>query len=483
MSKKVRNKATYTETDGDHGPNVSIRPTKSFFVNMFTRDIELADAILDLLDNCVDGILRSSPEEKLETAKPYSGKKAEIVLSEDNFIISDNCGGIPWAKRKYAFQIGTLPNQEKEKLPTVGTYGIGMKRAIFKLGREAQVSSQREDKSFEVMISPDWMKDESTWDVPIETVPFRGDESGTVIRVKKLNSESRERFGDKSFLFELRERIATHYAFILDKGFSVSVNDELIKPKPTRLRFEESFEKSKTLIRPFIYQDTIGGVQVFLAVGFTAPISDEDDIRAYAEGDSYSTLKAGWTVVCNDRAVVYCDRTELTGWGEAGVPKYHTQFIAISGIVEFWSDDASLLPTTTTKRGIDASSLLYLRVKNKMREGLKLFTDFTNKWKSKEISQVAKNRINIAESLSMSVLQGRVKARTIELRKIAGGGSQLKPKLPVPDSLRTTTKRISFNLENEDIQLVSRFLFGDDGIDPSEVVEKCFDIQRDKARQ
>ena len=31
-------------------------PTKAFFVRMLTRDIELADAILDLLDNCVDGV-------------------------------------------------------------------------------------------------------------------------------------------------------------------------------------------------------------------------------------------------------------------------------------------------------------------------------------------------------------------------------------------------------------------------------------------
>ena len=68
-------------------------------------------------------------------------------------------------------------------------------------------------------------------------------------------------------------------------------------------------------------------------------------------------MDAGWTIICNDRAVLYCDRTELTGWGEAGVPRYHTQFIAISGIVEFQSNDPAKLPTTTTKRGIDASSL------------------------------------------------------------------------------------------------------------------------------
>ena len=50
-------------------------PTKQFFVNMLTRDIELQDAILDLLDNCVDGILRS---QKIDSAAPgpYDGFEA-----------------------------------------------------------------------------------------------------------------------------------------------------------------------------------------------------------------------------------------------------------------------------------------------------------------------------------------------------------------------------------------------------------------------
>jgi len=35
-------------------------PTKLFFVSMLTRDINLVDAILDLVDNCLDGALRVS---------------------------------------------------------------------------------------------------------------------------------------------------------------------------------------------------------------------------------------------------------------------------------------------------------------------------------------------------------------------------------------------------------------------------------------
>lgn len=61
---------------------------------MLTRDIELEDAILDLLDNCVDGIQRISKHEEPST-EPYKNFWAKITFSNDYFRIEDNCGGIP----------------------------------------------------------------------------------------------------------------------------------------------------------------------------------------------------------------------------------------------------------------------------------------------------------------------------------------------------------------------------------------------------
>ena len=50
---------------------VDASPVESFFVHMLTRDIDLEDAILDLLDNCVDGILRSHGA--ANNSRPYQG--------------------------------------------------------------------------------------------------------------------------------------------------------------------------------------------------------------------------------------------------------------------------------------------------------------------------------------------------------------------------------------------------------------------------
>ena len=114
---------------------VDSSPTKEFFVEMLTRDIDLTDAILDLLDNCLDGVLRKRGSMDIKRDDfDYSGFEANITIEKDCFIIQDNCGGISKSIAiNSAFRMGRDSTKVlDENLPTVGIYGIGMKRAIFK---------------------------------------------------------------------------------------------------------------------------------------------------------------------------------------------------------------------------------------------------------------------------------------------------------------------------------------------------------------
>ena len=131
--------------------SVPARPVKTFFVSMLTRDIALEEAILDLLDNCVDGILRIGAG---EADRPYDGYWASIDFDADSFVIEDNCGGIPETLLNYAFRLGRAPDYPKDEEPrgAVGVYGIGMKRAIFKMGESCVISTQHKTVSCEVHI-------------------------------------------------------------------------------------------------------------------------------------------------------------------------------------------------------------------------------------------------------------------------------------------------------------------------------------------
>ena len=76
----------------------------------------------------------------------------EISFSKDSFMISDNCGGIPWSLHDYAFRMGRASDRPSHVPGGVGVYGIGMKRAIFKMGEHCLVSTQNADNRYEVEV-------------------------------------------------------------------------------------------------------------------------------------------------------------------------------------------------------------------------------------------------------------------------------------------------------------------------------------------
>jgi hypothetical protein len=460
---------------------VDASPVKSFFVTMLTRDIQLSDAILDLLDNSVDGILRSK-KGKVSDDKPYHGFVAEIEFDSDSFLIRDNCGGIPWSLHDYAFRMGRADPNRDTGLPTVGTYGIGMKRALFKMGEQCLITTQNGKDNYIVEISPAWIKDEDKWDIPVKADNTKMKEDGTEILIKQLHGGIASQFGKdyEAFAADLTRKIASHYAFIIDKGLTVKINGKVVVPKPTKLVFAK--DNGKQAIRPFLYRTDYDGVNVFLAVGFTRPIPSQESVIDEQQERKYSSLDAGWTILCNDRAVLYCDKTELTGWGEAGVPGYHTQFTAISGIVEFVSNDASKLPTTTSKRGIDASSTLYLKVKNKMREGMAIFTDYTNKWKGR--TDEAKAHMEDAPAIPLTALKER--SEKLQFTKVGSKthpGEQYKPKLPIPVDRERNIAPIHFRKPVNEVEILAEYLFDDVRKAPSKVGEKCFDEMLKEAKK
>lgn len=464
---------------------ISAHPVKSFFVHMLTRDIELADAILDLLDNCVDGVQRSETKSNLKKKRPYKKYWARINISQKEFSIKDNCGGIPWELHEYAFRMGRLRKDLDKGRRMIGTYGIGMKRAIFKIGTDCTIETHAKDASYRVKITPEWMKDETTWDLEPEEIEA-AENRGTLVRIRSLYDTVSRNLKSEKFKEVFYESIATHYAYIIRKGFTVFLNGREVKPKHIRLLFSDTGDAAaaRDEIRPFIYETTHQGVDVFLAVGFTRDIPSkaeaDDSFENYKE--RYSSADAGWTIVCNDRTVAYCDKTALTGWGVSGVPQYHMQFIAISGIVSFSSEDADLLPMTTTKRGINAQSEIYLHVRDKMIEGMKIFTNYTNVWKRKEL--VAESRKRFRETSELQPDDLRRKAAKLKMSTTRGflPGKQFKPVLPRP-ATKKTTERISFTRPVKEVRIVSKYLFDVPNKKPSEVGGECFRVILEEAQE
>jgi len=194
--------------------SANFTPTKRFFVEMLTRDIELEDAILDLLDNCLDGVARSQKKDPSEI--DYHGYKAEINFDKRSFSITDNCGGIPKDSAEYAFRMGRPHDAPDEHLATVGVYGIGMKRSIFKIGRNCEIATHHDnDDGFMLNINEDWLDDDLNWRLPMQQLLLPDIEHGTRIKISRILPSVSNEFKTTAFQTSLINKIIYAYSYIV----------------------------------------------------------------------------------------------------------------------------------------------------------------------------------------------------------------------------------------------------------------------------
>lgn len=367
-------------------------PTKGFFVRMLTRDISLDDCILDLVDNSIDGAWELSGDKpSLSLSNALSGFQIDIVIAEDRFVVQDNCGGITLDQATtYAFTFGRDEEEadveETEAAAaaadepeagkgheqfSVGVYGIGMKRAIFKIGRNISIRSTYRSEgvpaSFEVPIHvPTWLTDNNTpWDFPIvaaEDLPA----PGVRIEVTDLAQETAARFRAPTFTASLRQVLGRDYMLPLMHGLKISVNGSPVAGRAPVMREGDDFAPMRDT-----YQD--GGVTVEVLAGMAFPPPDE----LSPDDSDKSEADAGWYVLCNGRVIVAADTSSVTGWG-VDVPRWHNQYNGFFGMVLFTAVDTVLLPMTTTKRGVDVSSEVYLRARARMMIPARAWIDYTN---------------------------------------------------------------------------------------------------------
>jgi hypothetical protein len=188
-------------------------PAKEFFIRMITRDIDLDDCILDLLDNSLDGAKRvrnSAPAAEL-TSKEFARLYIKIIMSKQRFSIVDNCGGISIDDAKnYAFHFGRRSDEQRDAPESIGIYGIGMKRAMFKIGTNIKICSSTTKESFEVDINvPVWEKDPK-WKFDLEPGrPLK--KAGTEIAITGPPPPVAADLADVAFANRLRETIARDY--------------------------------------------------------------------------------------------------------------------------------------------------------------------------------------------------------------------------------------------------------------------------------
>jgi hypothetical protein len=364
------------------GARINASPTKAFFIYMLTRDVPLNRAMIDLVDNSVDGARR------MRGNTSYSGLWVRLELKPTHFKIADNCGGIPVnIARDYAFRFGR-PFDAPQETHSIGQFGVGMKRIFFKLGQKFAVESATPTSRFTVNEdvedwkarhdtggAEDWHFDFKTLEEGI-TVPL--DQQGTIIQITSLHPSVAQSFAEDSFIRKVWQEIAVAHAISMDNGLEITLNGVPLRHDPLNLL-------SSDVIQP-----------AHVDLSFTDLGPKPVAVKLYAGVAARSKEEGGWYVFCNGRMVLRADQTNLTVWSEGErVPKYHADFARFRGLAYFDSDDASLLPWTTTKTGVDFDSTVYRAARQQMIEMTRSVLDFLRKLeeerKNHETGEIADN--------------------------------------------------------------------------------------------
>jgi hypothetical protein len=423
-------------------------PTKELFIRTLVKDIPLNRAILDLIDNSVDSARELRRNEK------YHGLWIHIEMSGSQFKIRDNCKGIPVKEAvRYAFRFGAAKG--KHQVPhSVGQFGVGMKRALFKMGRHFIVESATGHSRFIVEEDvDDWTsrKRDRDWSFSLKKeshLPNISDsQTGTAITVSELLEDVQREFETALFVNALCREIAVVHQFSLTKGLEIKVNDTRVTGEPASLKFSK-------LVRPGYIGFSENGAKQKVKVEMYAGVSDFD------------ARSAGWYVYCNKRLVLKADQTKTTCWGEGSgkkriIPQYHPQFAYFRGYLYLDCKNASRLPWNTTKTGLDEDSRVYKDVRQEMIPLMRGVINWLNDLKeekdrkpNQEETLELERAINEASEAELAIVRK-------ELRPKKSGKIWSAPFVgPEPKDVRELTKMItiSYKKPEEEVDQVKEVL-------------------------
>ncbi len=364
---------------------VEAEPERALFVEMLTRDIELIPAIMDLLDNSIDGARAHTSD-----SQPATDFWIDLKVSADEFEVHDNCGGIDLdVARQYAFRFGR-PSAYKGTKRSVGQFGVGMKRALFKIGDKFSIESRAVDTRFKMIVNvPVWMNDpDPIWTFKMASAErgYASEEHGrgTKIRVTELHTSVKEDLADGTFLSLLREQIRFRHQGALAEGISISLNGEQLEGLSSELLSGANFQPIK---RSFVVNSEHGDVAVTIIAGITT-LERRDVGRDDGDAENFrGGGEAGWWIFCNDRLLLMRERTRLTGWGE-NLPNYHPQYRQFRGYAYLSAAETAALPWNTTKTGIDEESRVWRQVQSQLKVAGSEVVSVINRLKSEERTAV-----------------------------------------------------------------------------------------------
>lgn len=315
-------------------------PSKETYTSL-KSDVDLELALQELIDNAIDAWERHS-----ERAEPMAiDIDADVDGHGPALLIRDDAGGVRQEEAQILFALGRTA---KSDVPgTIGTFGLGAKKALVNLGLPFTIASwhEAEEIGWEYTITREWLDDDQNWEVPIE----RSEDLNpgeTEIRIHDLGYD-----WDSQTVDEIRSRLEDTYNLLLDDSLHTQTYDLEIRIDGTPI---EPQGLPDWTYSPFdgIFPRRFENIELDLET-VDEPISLHITVGLLRKKDSQD---AGTDIYCQNRKVITAARDEVGGYGSGrnllGNFTVHQERLKV--LVELETEgDASNLPWDTQKSSIN----------------------------------------------------------------------------------------------------------------------------------
>ena len=326
------------------GRTIPTSPEKDIF-DTLVADISYEDAICELIDNAIDSAHRRENSDSVRIDVTYTTSPEEE--HDTKLSVKDNGGGI---ERENLPILTKLSSSKTADLDTsIGTYGVGVKRACAKLGADALLLSRHQDSdvAYGFKIPAEWY-DEDDWrdfgEVQDDSLST-GSTEVTIYNISYgFNTESLENHISRTYDKYLRGETT-------ELNVSIYVNDNKVEP-PSEVNWSYTpfdFHPRRYPDIPIMPEEHDMKEPVYLTITV--------GILRGSDGEN----EPGTDVYCQGRKVVHADQGRKGGHVRQYLREWSNDKGRFKIVLEFETEGENKhLPWTSTKADIDVSSLVYM---------------------------------------------------------------------------------------------------------------------------
>lgn len=336
----------------------------SFLAATLTTDIELTDAIFDLIDNSIDSARNSITngtftKDMHGLPADYSGYRIKIRLGSNSISVSDNCTGFDEESlAKNTLYVGGRSNH----LFGIGHYGLGLKRALLKSGSKFGMITDNGSMMYRVTFDRNSFSGNPKFQPEASSFESSGN-NRTLLTVTDLHSSVKDQINDDLWFDEITNEMSVRYSIFIDKGLKITLV-KATRSKRVTSKATSLIPGLRTMspVKPFSSEINGEDLKTYIEVGVHKDYRFSGEKEHSTQDNKKLTKSFGIYYICNDRVIVSHSKEPKHGFSAS----WHSEHNGFVCLVRMVGENPASLPWNTAKTELRAHSPSFIRIRNKV---------------------------------------------------------------------------------------------------------------------